>query len=162
MFSIGDKVVYPMHGAGVIENLETKIIGGQPRDYYNISLLGGNIRLAIPVSNTGNIRLRPIVSAEEAEQILAYFSDIVIDVTAPWGKRFKENNEYLKSGMPEKVAEVVKILMLRDKNVGLSTGDRMMMVNAKNIMCSELAMALNLSHEDILAKLQEVIDHTLG
>ncbi len=162
MFSVGDKVVYPMHGAGVIESIETKSIGGQPRDYYNVKIMGGSIRLALPVSNAGNIRLRGIISSEEAERLLRYFSDLAVDASAPWGKRYKENNEQLKTGIPEKMAEVVKTLMLRDKTVGLSTGDRQMMVNAKNIFCSELAMALNWSNEEILAKLQEMIDHTLG
>ncbi len=162
MFSIGDKVVYPMHGAGVIEGIETKIIGGQPRDYYNVSLLGGNIRISLPVSNTGNIRLRSIVSEEKAEELLRYFLELEIDTNAPWGKRFKENNEQLKTGIPEKAAEVVKTLMIRDRMVGLSTGDRQMMVNAKNIFCSELAISLKSSQEEILEKLQEIIENTLG
>ena len=122
MFSIGDKVVYPMHGAGVIEGIEAKIIGGQSRDYYNVSLLGGNIRLSLPVSNAGNIRLRTIVSAEKATDLLRYFTELEIDSNAPWGKRFKENSEMLKTGIPERAAEVVKTLMLRDRTVGLSTG----------------------------------------
>ncbi len=162
MFSIGDKVVYPMHGAGVIEGIEAKIIGGQSRDYYNVSLLGGNIRLSLPVSNAGNIRLRTIVSAEKATDLLCYFTELEIDSNAPWGKRFKENSEMLKTGIPERAAEVVKTLMLRDRTVGLSTGDRQMMVNAKNIFCSELAMAMQMEQDAILAELQKIIDHTLG
>ena len=162
MFKIGAEVVYPMHGAGVVESIEAKIIGGQSRDYYNVSLLDGHIRLALPVVNNGHIQLRSIVSGEKARELLNYFFDLEIDTNAPWGKRFKENSEDLKTGVPEKAAEVVKSLMLRERMVGLSTGDRQMLVNAKNIFCSELAMALKVEIEEILEQLQENIDKTVG
>ena len=158
MFKIGDRVVYPMHGAGFIEGTETKTIGGQQKEYYTISILCGNIRLLLPVSNNGHIQLREVINKSKAREILDYFKTLEIDVSAPWGKRYKENVDRLKSGTPEGVAEVAKALMLRDKTVGLSTGDRQVMVMAKNILCSELSLALDTSMERVQHNLQSVVD----
>lgn len=160
MFKIGDRVVYPMHGAGFIEDTVLQTIGGQQREYYDIRILGSNIRLKSPVE--GPVRLREVMEKQEGQALLAYFRDLEIDVNAPWGKRYKENMERLKNGVPEEVAEVVKALMLRDKTVGLSTGDRQVMVTAKNILCSELSMALDLEMKDVQQELQAVVDETVG
>ncbi|MBQ6823343.1 MAG: CarD family transcriptional regulator [Clostridia bacterium] len=160
MYHVGDRVVYPMHGAGFIEGTVTQTIGGQQREYYDIRIHGGNIRLKLPVD--GPIRLRAVMNSEEAEQVLHHFHALEIDVNAPWGKRYRENMDRLKVGTPEDVAEVVKTLMLRDKNPGLSTGDRQVMVTAKNILCSELSLALEKEIKDIQKLLQDSVDEYLG
>lgn len=160
MYNVGDRVVYPMHGAGFIEGTVTQTIGGQQREYYDIRIHGGNIRLKLPVD--GPVRLRDVMSAADAETLLAYFATVEIDMSAPWGKRYKENMDRLKQGSPQDVAEVVKTLMLRDKNPGLSTGDRQVMVTAKNILCSELSLALELEVKDVQLRLQQVIDEMMG
>lgn len=160
MFKIGDRVVYPMHGAGFIEDTVLQTIGGQQREYYDIRILGSNIRLKSPVE--GPVRLRDVMNEREAQDLMAYFRDLEIDMSAPWGKRYKENMERLKTGDPEEVAEVVKALMLRDKTVGLSTGDRQVMVTAKNILCSELSLALEMELKDVQRDLQTVVDEIVG
>ena len=160
MFNIGDRIVYPMHGAGYIEGTEMQCVGGIQREYYNIHILGSNIRLKLPVENTGNIRLRPIIDAERANQILEYFEALEIDMSLPWGKRYKENVERLKTGIPEETVEVVKTLMLRDKTVGRSIGDRQVMLTAKNLLIAELALALDAEQEEIHAKLRELVENT--
>ncbi len=161
MFKKGDQVVYPMHGAGYIEGTQRKTVGGQEKEYYDISILCGNIRLLLPVANNGHIQLREVIDEKKAKEVLAYFRSLEIDVNAPWSKRYKENVERLKTGSPECVAEVVKALMLRDKTVGLSTGDRQVMVMAKNILCSELSLALKTSMEHMQDNLQNVVDDEL-
>lgn len=162
MFNIGDRVVYPMHGAGFVEEIVQQSVGGQLRDYYDIRIHGGNIRLKLPVQNVGAIRLREIITETEAQKVLLYFRELEVDQTAPWGKRYKENMELLKTGDLQTVASVVKTLMLRDKAVGLSTGDRQVMVLAKNILCSELSLVLEKEISDLLMELQEVVDEMVG
>ena len=162
MFKVGDRVVYPMHGAGFVEGIVQQTIGGQIKDYYEIHIHGGNIRLKLPVDNVGAIRLRSVMDQGEAQETLAYFETLEIDQSAPWGKRYKENMEHLKTGDPKEVVGVVKALMLRDKAVGLSTGDRQVMVLSKNILCSELSLSLEREMTDLFKNLQEIIDHTLG
>ncbi len=162
MFKIGDQIVHPMHGAGFIEGVEMQTVGGVQREYYDISLLGGKIRLKFPVENSGIVRLRPLVDAKRVQELMHYFNMLEIDMSGPWSKRYKENIDRIKKGDPEEVVEVIKILMLRDKMVGLSTGDRQMMVMAKNILCSELAMVMGSDIETIFGKLQDAIKNEMG
>lgn len=162
MFKIGDQIVHPMHGAGFIEGVEMQTVGGVQREYYDISLLGGKIRLKFPVENSGIVRLRPLVDAKRAQELMHQFNTLQIDMSGPWSKRYKENIDRIKKGDPEEVVEVIKTLMLRDKMVGLSTGDRQMMVMAKNILCSELAMVMESDVETIFGKLQDAIKNEMG
>lgn len=162
MFKIGDQIVHPMHGAGFIEGIEMQTVGGVQREYYDISLLGGKIRLKFPVENSGIVRLRPLVDAKRAQELMHQFNTLQIDMSGPWSKRYKENIDRIKKGDPEEVVEVIKTLMLRDKMVGLSTGDRQMMVMAKNILCSELAMVMESDVETIFGKLQDAIKNEMG
>lgn len=162
MFKIGDQIVHPMHGAGFIEGVEMQTVGGVQREYYDISLLGGKIRLKFPVENSGIVRLRPLVDVKRAQELMHYFNTLQIDMSGPWSKRYKENIDRIKKGDPEEVVEVIKTLMLRDKMVGLSTGDRQMMVMAKNILCSELAMVMQSDVETIFGELQDAIKIEMG
>lgn len=162
MFKVGDRVVHPMHGAGFVEGIVLQTIGGQPKEYYDVRIHGGNIRLKLPVVSMGSICLRAVIGKDEAAEVLRHFGALKIDVDAPWGKRYKENMEQLKTGDLKQVAEVVKALMMREKMVGLSTGDRQVLVMAKNIICSELSLALDKKIEEVQANLQTVIDKTLG
>ena len=162
MFQIGDRVVYPMHGAGFVEGIMQQTIAGQQKEYYDIRIHGGGIRLKLPVSGVGSERLRKIIGREEARRLLLHFNAFEIDRNAPWGKRCKENVERLKTGMPEEIAEVVKTLMMRDRTVGLSTGDRQVMITARNALCSELSLALEQSVSEILETLQEAVDEKIG
>ncbi len=158
MFKVGDRIVYPMHGAGFVEGIELQTVGGVQREYYCIHVLGSTIRLKVPVATTGTIQLRPVIDREQAIKVLEYFSNLEIDMSQPWGKRYKENVDRLKTGIPEEMAWVAKTLMLRDKNVGLSIGDRQVMLTAKNIFTAELSLALNMEHEDVQKKLTEIVN----
>ena len=162
MFKIGDQIVHPMHGAGFVEGIEMQVVGGVQREYYDISLLGGKIRLKFPVENSGTIQLRPLVDAKRALELMHLFNVLEIDMSGPWSKRYKENIDRIKKGDPEEVVEVIKTLMLRDKMVGLSTGDRQMMVMAKNILCSELSMVMESDIDTIFGKLQDAIKNEMG
>ncbi len=157
MYKIGDRIFYPMHGAGMIENIEPKMIAGQMREYYILKLLCGNISVMVP-TNSLKISLRDIIEKKQAEEVLAYFKNCQINRNAPWGKRYKENLERLKSGDPFEAVEVIKSLMLREKETGLSTGDRQILVLAKNILCSELSIALEREISDLQKHLQEIIN----
>lgn len=162
MFKVGDRIVYPMHGAGYIEGTEMQCVGGVQREYYNIQFLGSSVRLKLPVQSGGSIRLRPIMEPEQATKLLRYFEELVIDTEVPWGKRYKENVERLKTGIPEETAEVVKTLMLRDKEVGLSIGDRQVMLTAKNILSAELALALGREQEELKAELNKMVEQAMN
>lgn len=153
MFSVGEKIVYPMHGAGVIDAIETKEVGGKSVDYYKVKITCGNIVLMIPVNNTSGVQLRPIISKDEAETVLKNFGQDVTENEEPWNKRYKANVDRLKTGSIENVSAVLSELINREKLHGLSTSDRKMFILTKSIFCSELSAALEVPSVDIFEEI---------
>jgi CarD family transcriptional regulator len=141
MFSVGDKIVYPMHGAGVIESIEEKEILGQKQDYYVVRMPVGDMRVLIPTHNCDDIGIREIIASCEVDRVFEILKSQEINVTSNWNKRYRENMIKIKSGSIFEVAEVVRTLMLREKEKGLSTGERKMLNSARQILISELVLA---------------------
>lgn len=143
MFNVGDKIVYPMHGAGVIESIEEKEILGQKQDYYVVRMPVGDMRVLIPTSNTNDIGIRGIIDSCDVDKVFDILRSHGSNVTSNWNKRYRENMIKIKSGSIFEVAEVVRTLMLREKEKGLSTGERKMLNSARQILISELVLAKN-------------------
>lgn len=142
MFHIGDKVVHPMHGAGVIDGIVTEKIGTAVQDYYVFKMPVGGLVLKIPVATSQIIGLRNIVSLEEASELIEAIGSMEVDMTSNWNHRYRENMERLKSGDLYAVARVIKGLTYRDNERGLSNGERKMLHTAKQILVSELVLSL--------------------
>lgn len=153
MFSIGDYIAHPLHGAGKIDDIVKRKTGSVERDYYVLKLPVGEMRVMIPVEGSENIGVRPIIKADEAERVLDAFKAIDISMTANWNKRYRENMLKLKSGDLMEVAAVVKGLMSRDAERGLSTGERKMLHSAKQIFISEMVVSLDCSYEAVEERL---------
>ena len=149
MFQIGDKIVHPMHGAGVIDSIVSKKVNGVVRDYYILKLPVGGMLVMIPTEHTEEIGVRPVVDRDEADRLIAAMPDIEVDMTQNWNRRYRENMLRIKSGDLMEVPRVVKGLMLRDENRGLSTGERKMLHSAKQILISELVLSQDASYEDV-------------
>lgn len=158
MFSIGEYIAHPMHGAGIIDSVVKKRIDGADREYYVLRLPVGDMRVMVPVLGCESIGVRPIISAEEARSVLDAFSDIDVNMTQNWNKRYRENMVKIKSGKPMEVAEVVKGLMARDSERGLSTGERRMLHSAKQILISEIVIALNMNFEEVEIQLSNCMN----
>ena len=158
MFQIGDKVVHPMHGAGIVDSIVQKKVNGVMREYYVLKLPVRAMVVMVPTENCEEIGVRPIVDREQADRVLAAIPDIQVEMTQNWNRRYRENMERLKSGDLFEVARVVKGLMLRDVEKGLSTGERKMLHSAKQIHISEIVMCQSSSYEDVEA----CIDHALA
>jgi len=142
MFHIGDKVVHPMHGAGVIDGIVTEKIGSAAQDYYVFKMPVGGLVLKIPVATSQIIGLRNIVSREEAIALIEAIGTMDVGMTSNWNHRYRENMERLKSGDLYAVARVIKGLTYRDNERGLSNGERKMLHTAKQILVSELVLSL--------------------
>ena len=149
MFQVGDKVVHPMHGAGIIDNIVDEKIGGVTRSYYVFHMPACSLVLKIPTENSGAIGLRAVVDAAAADTVIASLGTLEIEMTTNWNKRYRENLERLKSGNLYEVARVIKCLMRRDAERGLSTGERKMLHSAKQIFISEMVLAKDMSYSDI-------------
>ncbi len=148
MFQVGDKIVHPMHGAGVVDEIVSQKIGGVARDYYMLRLPVGGMVVMIPTENSAEIGVRSVVNADEADRVVAELPLLIVDMTPNWNRRYRENMLHLKSGNLREVAMVVKGLMIRDGLRGLSTGERKMLHSAKQIFLSELVLAQSISYEE--------------
>jgi CarD family transcriptional regulator len=141
MFQIGDKVVHPMHGAGVIESITREKIGGKMMEFYVFRMPISGLTLKIPTENTAAVGMRAVKSADEIEAVIARIPQLGVDMTANWNHRYRENMDRLKSGDLNEVSAVIKALMHRDSERGLSNGERKMLHIAKQILVSEIVLA---------------------
>lgn len=157
MYQIGDKVVHPMHGAGVIDSIVRKKVAGKVQDYYLLKLSTGSMMVMIPTEHSDEIGVRPVVSGQEATHILSEMEDIQVDITSNWNQRYRENMLRIKSGNLLEVAKVVKGLMYRETQKGLSTGERKMLHSAKQILISELVLAQSMPYEAVEERVNKVL-----
>lgn len=162
MYKIGDSVVYPMHGAGVIEDIEQKEILGKMQSYYVMRMPIGDMKVMVPMDNAVEIGMRDVICKAQAEKVLESFRTSETDVIQNWSKRFRDNMGRIKSGDIFEVSSVVKSLMMRDRQKGLSTGERKMLSNAKQILISEIVVATGVAHDEIEQRLANMIDEEIA
>ncbi|MDD4600908.1 MAG: CarD family transcriptional regulator [Negativicutes bacterium] len=141
MLTVGDKVVYPMHGAGVIQAIEEHEVLGQRQQYYILRIPYGGMKVMIPLHNVDNVGLREVIGNTEVEKVADILKAEPDQVNANWNRRFNMNLAKIKSGSIYEVAEVVRNLMQQDHAKKLSTGERRLLDTAKHIMVSELVLA---------------------
>jgi CarD family transcriptional regulator len=157
-FRVGDKVVYPHHGAAIIEKLEKREMFGEKREYYILKLSHQDLTLMVPTDATDEVALRPVTPAKELPKVLKELKKHEPTTnTTNWSRRFKANVEKLKSGDIYKVAEVVRSLHQRDKEKGLAAGEKRMLNQARKILVSELTFAKNCEEEEAEKLLDEVL-----
>lgn len=157
MFEVGDKVVYPMHGAGIIEKIETKKILENEREYYIMKIPFGDMNVMIPVDNSENIGMRSVVSTETIDEVMLLLGNGVSDMPENWNKRYRENVVKLKSGDIFSVAEVVRNLMVSERIKGLSTGERKMLLNARQILISEMVLVRDINIEEAEYQIEQAV-----
>lgn len=156
MFNIGDKIVYPMHGAGIISGMEKKKVLDSVEDYYMISLLG-DLRLMVPVKNMDVVGIRKIIDICDIDQVYDILSGDFSEVSSNWNQRYRLNMEKIKSGDIFKIAEVVKNLMILDAKKGLSAGEKKLLNIARNILISELVLVTDLTEKEVSGILQNKV-----
>jgi CarD family transcriptional regulator len=157
-FDVGDKVVYPHHGAAVIEKREKRPSpSGESREYLVLRLAHADLTLMVPADNTDSVGLREVINDEEVEEVFAVLRKKEARMPTNWSRRFKNHVEKLKSGDIYQVAEVVRNLSLRENEKGLSAGEKRMLANSRKILVSELTFALNVDEEEASKKLDEAL-----
>lgn len=157
MFSVGDKIVHPMHGAGIIDSIIEKKVNGICRSYYVMKIPPGGMLVMIPTESSTKIGVRPVCESCEAESVINEISVIEIDATQNWNRRYRENMLRIKSGDLLEVAKVVKSLMSRENEKGLSTGERKMLHSAKQILISELVLSQSCSYEEVETRINSAM-----
>src|SRR5437868_11063638 len=152
LFDVGDKVVYPHHGAAIVERREKREVFGETRDYLVLKLAYGDLTLMVP-DNVEEVGLREVINDEEVEEVFAVLRKKEARMPTNWSRRFKNHVEKLKSGDIYQVAEVVRNLSIRDKDKGLSAGEKRMLTKARQILVSELTFAIGVDEEAAEARL---------
>ena len=144
MFNVGDKIVYPMHGAGVIDSIEEKNILGEKQSYY-ILKMPGEVKVMVPTAKAEEIGVRNIIDKSSADKVIGVLEqdETVMD------KRYRDNMDKMKSGDIYEIADVVRNLSFKQKEKGLSTGEKKMLNNAKQILVSELVLAEHATQEEV-------------
>lgn len=149
MFDIGDKVVYPMHGAGIIVDIEKKEILGKIKDYLIMQMPIGDMKVMIPVDNVVDIGVRSIIEASQIDEVADILKGHKTTMPDNWNRRYRLNMDRIKSGDIYEIAEVVRNLMMLDTEKGLSTGERKMLTSAKQMLLSEISLVRSVSVEEV-------------
>lgn len=148
MYNIGDKIFYPLHGAGIINNIEEKNILDEITKYYIIEMPGG-VTVMLPVDKSEELGLRPIISEDKANEIINNFTQINPEQADKWSTRFQENKNKMKTGDVDEITDIYKNLTLRNKVKNLSTSEKKMLMNAKQSLISELSFSLDKPYEEL-------------
>ena len=151
-------MVYPMHGAGVIQSIEQKEILGAVQQYYVMHLPMGDMMVMIPLNSADEVGLREVINSEEVEQVLEVLRGDTTKMSTNWNRRYRANLEKIRTGNIYEVAEVVRNLALRDQEKGLSTGERKMLESARGILLSELCLSQDVEESEVEAALSQVLE----
>ena len=162
MFKVGDKVVYPHHGAGTVVKREKKEVLGEKREYLTIKILHNDMTVQVPTENADKVGLRKVVDEDMVQLVLGALTGGGTAMPKNWNRRFKHNRDKMKTGDIFELAEVVRNLSLRDRDKGLSTGEKQMFVKAKKILISELMYAKGMDEEETAEWLDEVLISDVG
>jgi CarD family transcriptional regulator len=148
LYKVGDKVVYPHHGAGTVVKKETRTVLGEEREYLTIQILHNDMTVNVPAENAERVGLRKVIDEDLVEQVLDVLHGNGTNMPKNWNRRFKYNRDKMKTGDIFELAEVVRNLSLRDQEKGLSTGEKQMFVKAKKILASELMYAKGMDEDE--------------
>ena len=157
MYNVGDKVVYPMHGAGVIDAIEEKEILGEKQSYY-ILKMPGEVKVMVPTLTAEEHGIRNVIDKAEAEKVINVLEQDETEMEKNWNKRYRDNMDKMKSGNIYEIADVVRNLSFKQKEKGLSTGEKKMLHNAKQILVSELVLAEHSTQDEV----EELVDNKIN
>ena len=157
MYKVGDKVVYPHHGAGTVVKKETREVLGEKREYLTIQILHNDMTVNVPAENAEAVGLRKVINEDTVKEVVKALTGNGTTMPKNWNRRFKHNRDKMKTGDIFELAEVVRNLALRDRDKGLSTGEKQMFVKAKKILISELMYAKGMDEEETAEWLDGVL-----
>lgn len=157
MYQIGEKIVYPMHGAGTVQSIEEKEVLGEYHKYYILKIPSAEMKLMVPVETAESIGVRPIINLSQLDDVYKRVSEETEEDCANWNKRYRDNLSKIKSGDIVQIAKVVKSLSKREIKKPLSTCEKKLLTNARQILASELILVTNESKDNVEQKIDEMI-----
>ncbi|PIE58595.1 MAG: CarD family transcriptional regulator [Desulfobulbus propionicus] len=157
MFSAGDMAVYPAHGVGLIEAIETQTIGGIDQSFYVMKILDNDMTIMIPTANSANVGLRAIISSDEVTRVIDILKERDIKINAQtWNRRYRDYMEKIKTGSVFEVAVVLRDLFLLREDKDLSYGERKMLDTAKSLLVKELSLAQDQEEQSIEKQIEQL------
>lgn len=156
MYKVGDKVVYPKHGAGTIVGVEEREVLGEKKQYYIIELPIGEMKAMLPTENAEELGVRRVINDAEIEEVLDVLRGDKTKMAKNWNRRYRNNLEKIKTGDIYEVSKVVRNLTIRDIEKGLSTGEKRILNNARQILVSELVLAKDMEEEEVDEMLMDI------
>ncbi len=157
MYSVGDRIVYPMHGAGTVDLIEEIDLLGELRDYYVMKITFKDMKVKIPVKKADFLNVRPLSSIKEIENAFKEASDKEFEAYPNWNTRYRVNMDKIKSGDVGSMTEVISMLEALDKEKGLSTGEKQLLNNSKEILASEVKMIEDIGFKEALKMIEKMI-----
>jgi CarD family transcriptional regulator len=157
MYSVGDNVVYPHHGAGTVTKIEQREVRGRQRDYLTILITHNHLTVMVPVENIERVGLREVVKSGVVDDVVGVLRGSATEMPERWSRRYKHNDEKLKTGDIFEVAEVIRNLTIRYAEKEVPTGEKQMLAKAKKILASELMYARDLSEDEATAFLDDLL-----
>ena len=158
MFKVGDKIVYPLHGAGVIDSIEKMTFMGEEKEYFILKMPIGDMDISIPAEKIGEMNIRSIISKEEGKEVLQILDDKPTEMNTNWTKRYRDNQDILKTGDVFEIAKMVRNLAILDNDKGLSTTEKKLLNRARRNLASEFVMVGSLDKEEA----EKIIDESIG
>lgn len=156
-FKVGETVVYPHHGAAVIEEINTRKFGGEDKTYLTLRVIQGDLTIQVPAENVDLVGVRDVVDEDGFQEVMDVLREENPEEPSNWSRRYKANHEKIATGNIIRVAEVVRDLSRRDTSKGLSAGEKRMLSKARQILTSELALARDVDEETATDKLNEIL-----
>ena len=157
LFEVGETVVYPHHGAATISEVKKRTIKGEEKLYLKLNVTQGDLTIEVPAENVDLVGVRDVVSSEGLDKVFEVLRQPYVEEPTNWSRRYKANLEKLASGDVVKVAEVIRDLWRRERDRGLSAGEKRMLSKARSVLVSELALAENTNEDKAEALLDEVL-----
>ncbi len=148
MFTIGDKVCYPMHGVGVIEAIEERTVLGETQSYYILRFISGRMTAMVPVNTADSVGLRALIDREECKRIMDFLLGEPCEENDNWNQRYRDNYSKLRGGNIYDVADVIKCLNRRETQKSLSAGERKMLLTARQVMLAELSVVTGMDESE--------------
>ena len=160
MFKIGEKVVYPAHGVGVIESMQTKVVSGTEKTFYMLRILDSDMKIMIPTENVGTVGLRRVIGRDMVTKVYKILRDKKVEVDQQtWNRRYREYTEKIKTGSILEIAKVLRDLFVLKGDKELSFGERKMLDTARNLLVKELSIARSHSEDKIMEELRHIFTH---
>ncbi len=157
MFKVGEKVVYPAHGVGVIDSIEDKVVSGTERQFYMLRILDSDMTIMIPTENVDSVGLRRVIGKDMVNKVYKILRDKKVEIDQQtWNRRYREYTEKIKTGSVLEIAKVLRDLFVLKGDKELSFGERKMLDTARNLLVKELSIARSHPEEKIMEELTDI------